>query len=298
MKKGRNYLGLGVMYFCMPFVLATLLAGCEKPLAEDETPVENHNVTLRFSLYELVSFSSAAPVSPTRAMQDVSQLCSRLNVAFFQNGEKVKTVTQKAGDDTYGTVGVTLPEGTYQVVAIAHSSDGSATISSTERVTFPSNLVSDTFYYYGDLTVGSTPLDEQLTMTRAVAMFRLVLTSPLPAAITMLRFYYTGGSSTFSPLAGYGIVKSRQTVLLDATEGRTVYEVYSFPHEETDVLKIQVAAYDADANVVYERTFENVPITRDMVTVYTGSLTGESTGSGKLSLQAESDWAGYYNYEF
>ena len=43
-------------------------------------------------------------------------------------------------------------------------------------------------------------------------MFRLVLTDEeIPATVAKLKFYYTGGSSTFSPRDGYGCVNSKQT---------------------------------------------------------------------------------------
>jgi hypothetical protein len=44
-----------------------------------------------------------------------------------------------------------------------HSCDGSATITSTEKVTFPNNKVTDTFYYYGDLVVTAEKQSYDLT---------------------------------------------------------------------------------------------------------------------------------------
>ena len=115
-------------------------------------------------------------------------MCSRLNVAIFDaDGTKVKTVAQKEGDTGYGTVALTLAAGTYQLVAIAHNGEGSATITSTEKVTFPNNKVTDTFYYYGDLIVTSEVQSYDLTLTRAVAMFRLVLTDEeIPSNVAKL----------------------------------------------------------------------------------------------------------------
>ena len=89
------------------------------------------NVILRFVQYEQESF--------TRAATDVTELCSRLNIAIFDgDGTKVKTVAQKEGDASYGTVALSLAAGTYQLVVIAHNGDGSATITSTEKVTVSS----------------------------------------------------------------------------------------------------------------------------------------------------------------
>ena len=185
----------------MLFALALLAAACEKPVIdEDLVATKDANVILHFKQFEQEAF--------TRAATDITELCSRLNIAIFDaEGTKVKTVAQKEGDSSYGTVALTLTAGTYRLVVIAHNCDGSATITSTEKVTFPNNKVTDTFYYYGDLVVTEAKQSYDLTLTRAVAMFRLVLTDEsVPSNVAKLKFYYLGGSSTFSPKDGYGCV--------------------------------------------------------------------------------------------
>lgn len=272
-----------------------LLAGCEKTLVDGEessAKKTENNVVLQLSVFEQVPFE-------TRSSQPVTQLCNRLNVAFFQNGEKVKTVSQKASDDSFGTVAVALEAGVYQLVVIGHNSDGSATISAVDKVTFPNNLVSDTFYYYGDLTVGNTPETYQLTLTRAVSMFRMELTKALPASAVKIRFYYTGGSSTFSPQAGYGCVDSRQTVMITLAEGQQTFDVYTFPHAETGVLKMTVSVYDANDQVLKERVFEQVPVTRNRITKYTGDFFGaDAPSAADFLLSGESEWDGSDDYTF
>ena len=257
--------------------LALLVAACEKPVFdEDIVSMKEANVILHMTQYEQESFG-------TRAATDITELCSRLNVAIFDaDGSKVKTMAQKEGDAGYGTIALTLAAGTYQLVVIAHNGEGSATITSTEKVTFPNNKVTGTFYYYGDLVVTSEVQSYDLTLTRAVAMFRLVLTDEdIPSNVAKLKFYYTGGSSTFSPSAGYGCVNSKQTEIR---------------------AKLTVTALDANDNTVKERIFENVPVTRNQITRYTGSFFG-SGGSGQNSdgtfrLTADPDWDSVNGYTF
>ena len=275
------------------------LTACEKPiLGEDavgDSPAEA-NVILRFTQFEQEAF--------TRAATDITSLCSRLIIAIFDgDGTKVKTVAQKEGDSDYGTVALSLAEGTYQLVVIAHNCEGSATITSSEKVTFPNNQVTDTFYYYGDLVVTSETQNYDLTLTRAVAMFRLVLTDEdIPSAVAKFKFYYTGGSSTFSPKDGYGCVNSKQTEIRTvASDG--VYEIYTLPHTEEDVLtKLTVTALDANDNTIKERIFENVPVVRNQVTRYTGSFFGSGgggqTGSGSFRMTADPDWDSVNGYTF
>ena len=289
----------------MLFALALLLTACEKPIMDDgktSTEQKDANIILHFTQYDQEAF--------TRSATDITELCSRLNIAVFDaDGTKVKTVAQKEGDADYGTVALTLASGTYKLVVIAHNCDGSATITSTEKVTFPNNKVTDTFYYYGDLVVTDAKQSYDLTLTRAVAMFRLVLTDEsVPSNVAKLKFYYLGGSSTFSPKDGYGCVASKQTeirpVPADFVSG-TAFEIYTLPHTEDDVLtKLTVTALDANDNVVKERTFENIPITRNQVTRYTGSFFGSggsgggSSSDGTFHLTADPDWDSVNGYTF
>ncbi len=302
----------------MLFALALLLAACEKPIMDDgktSTEQKDANVILHFVQYEQCSFGDdvtslpyrggAGVGSVTRAATNITELCSRLNIAIFDaEGTKVKTVAQKEGDSSYGTVALTLTAGTYRLVVIAHNCDGSATISSTEKVTFPNNKVTDTFYYYGDLVVTDTKQSYDLTLTRAVAMFRLVLTDEsVPSNVAKLKFYYLGGSSTFSPKDGAGCVNSKQTEIRSVSSDG-VYEIYTLPHTEDDVLtKLTVTALDANDNVIKERTFENIPVTRNQVTRYTGSFfgsggSGSQSSDGTFRLTADPDWDSVNGYTF
>ena len=285
--------------------LAVLMAACEKPiLDEDVVSMKEANVILHMTQYEQEAFGNSGNRAATRAATDITELCSRLNIAIFDaEGTKVKTVAQKEGDASFGTVALTLAAGTYQLVVIAHNGEGSATITSTEKVTFPNNKVTDTFYYYGDLVVTSEVQFYDLTLTRAVAMFRMVLTDEeIPSTVTKFKFYYTGGSSTFSPSAGYGCVNSKQTEIRTVSDDG-VYEIFTLPHTEEDVLtKLTVTALDTNDNTVKERVFENVPVTRNQITRYTGSFFG-SGGSGQTSdgtfrLTADPDWDSVNGYTF
>lgn len=278
--------------------LALLVAACEKPiLNEEEVEQKEANVILHMTMYEQESF--------TRAATDITELCSRLNIAIFSmDGTKVKTVAQKEGDASYGTVALTLAAGTYHLVVIAHNCDGSATITSEEKVTFPNNKVTDTFYYYGDLVVTDAKQSYDLTLTRAVAMFRLVLTDEeIPSNVAKMKFYYVGGSSTFSPKDGYGCVNSKQTEVRSVADDG-IYDIYTLPHTEDDVLtKLTVTALDDNDNTVKERLFENVPVTRNQITRYNGSFFGSGGGGGSSSdgtfrLTAKPDWDSVNGYMF
>jgi hypothetical protein len=312
-------------FYSLLFFLTLGMASCEKPIIDvlDEdtgnvVPAEA-NVILHFTQYEWTEQREPFELARrwpsrdgqrrsqqeafTRAATDITELCSRLNIALFDaDGTKVKTVAQKEGDASYGTVALSLAAGTYRLVVIAHNCDGSATITSEEKVTFPNNKVTDTFYYYGDLVVTSEKQSYDLTLTRAVAMFRLVLTDEdIPSTVAKMKFYYLGGSSTFSPKDGYGCVNSKQTEIRPMADDG-IYEIYTLPHTEDDVLtKLTVTALDANDNIIKEKVFEDIPVTRNQVTRYTGSFFGNSggeTGSGDFHMTADPDWDSINGYTF
>ncbi len=180
--------------------------------------------------------------------------------------------------------------------------EGSATITSEEKVTFANNKVTDTFYYCGDLVVNDSRQSYDLTLRRAVAMFRLVLDdNELPAGFAKMKFYYLGGSSTFSPRDGYGCVNSKQTEVRTVTAGTKTFDIYTMPHAEDDVLtKVTITALDANDNALKERTLENIPITRNKITSYKGSFFGSSgsLSDGTFRLTADAEWSDVNEYTF
>lgn len=87
-----------------------------------------------------------------------------------------------------------------------------------------------------------------MTKKRVVAKFRLVVKDPTPEDVKTMKFYYTGGSSTFNALTGYGCVNSKQTELRSVKESayteESYYDIYTFPHdpEESKKLKVDISA--------------------------------------------------------
>lgn len=270
-----------------------LLVACER--------VEVGDVLVNDSVFKNVTLhvgSSSMSVMGTRADVPLSDVCGRLNVAVFDaSGQKVKTVAQVVSDAGYGTVSMSLNDGKYTVVVIGHNCTGSATITNAEKVTFPNNKVTDTFYYCGSLEVTGEKQDVNISLQRAVAMIRLKLTDDATALVNVaqLKFYYLGGSSTFSPLAGFGCVNSKQTEYR-VSNADGVYELFTLPHSDIDAItKMTVTALDAGDNVVGEFTMENVPVSINKVTNCTGSF-GSGAGKVEVTITVDPDWDGDFEF--
>ena len=267
-----------------------VLSACEKVVLEseeDDTQEQTGNVTLSVAGFEELK-------GWARGTTDLMEVCTRLTFVVYQNDEKVKAVNQKADDSDFGKVSMTLDEGDYQVLVLGHSCAGkdNPSVKNATKIQFTNHTesgsgtgYSDTFYYYGDLTVGAKQTSKAYTLKRAVAMFRLVTTDVKPANIKKVWFYYTGGSGALDATTGYGCVNSKQAVFFfpdEETDGQTMqFELYTFLHEEEGEIDIQVRGFDAvnDGNVVFERAFKGVPMQRNTITQYSGALF--STGNEK-----------------
>lgn len=286
---------------CLLAAVLTLCTACEKGIPDSDADVgdQESNVTLRFSPYVTESFATTR--GGEGSSKPIQEVCSRLSIAIFNaNGSKVVYKTQEKDDEGFGTANLNLAEGTYEVVAIGHNGKGTATITSTEKVTFPSNKMTDTFYYYGTLVVTDEPQEQTIPMTRCVAMFRLNITDPTPEIIKNMKFYYTGGSSTFSPKAGFGCVKSKQTEILEVNSSG-VYEVYTMPHATTGTLKMIISALDSEETLLYEKVFEDIPVKVNNITSYTGSFFDGSSGTitaNNFGITIDPTWEGTNNYDF
>lgn len=292
-------------FFYSIFLFSVMLfTSCDKAYVPDEADggggKTNNNVIINISKIEQVHFDDYNATSGSRSESvDISKLCTRIGVSMFSGEDKVKSISQTSSDENFGQIAMSLAEGTYSIVVIAHNCEGSATISTPSKITFPSNVVSDTFYYYGEITVGSSASEYNLELKRAVAMVRFVVNDAIPADVSTMKFYYIGGSSTFDAVSGYGCVDSRQTVKI-AKGSSNQFELYTFPHEETGTLKMTVSALDASENVLTENVFEDMSVQRNMITKYSGDFFGQggSSSDNNFTLKANSEWSGEKSYSY
>jgi len=281
------------------------LTACEKAVLDEEMTNNEQEelveVSFQITHFDQVPFENS--YNETRAGSEVGEACTRINLAVFSDGSKVKTINQLSTEENFGTLAVSLQPGTYTIVILAHSGEGNATISSPEEIKFTNNKVTDTFTYVETINVEGSQ-NREVVLQRVVAKFQLCTTDNIPENVSELTFKYTGGSSTLNGQTGYGCVNSRQTetrtVTSDMKGKPGVFDIYTFPHAETGELKITITATDADGNQLLEKVFENVPVKKNQITRYTGEFFGDSqpVENGSFKLTVENQWTGTDEYEF
>ena len=281
---------------CGYLIAALLLASCEKPVI-DGSPVDSGNVSLTFE--------------PTR--KDYTRGTSvtafkKLNVMLFDaQGNRVfdKVKTQLSSDEDFCTLSLQLTAGTYWVVAVGHSSTISATIKSPEVVQFTASdgeKLTDTFCHCSQITIGGDGNTFTLPMYRAGAMIQFCLTDEsVPDDFAYFLTEYTGGSANFNPQTLEGITKSTQSEKRIRND-LMIHQCYTFPYMATSgTLRMTCSALSSDGTVIRKRVFEDVPVTRNRITTYTGHFFEPGDGQftqSDFGFVVHADWDGEDFYEF
>ena len=267
-------------YLLCLLLLGCLLTSCEKVLLDEELPVnggaKDANVTIR-----VVELDAAWGNTVSRALTNVSEVCTRLQFAVYQNGSRVSYKNQTVGEEGFGVFSLNLDEGNYQLLVLAHSCKANPATTNPEKVQFTNPDSSngtgftDTFYYYGNLTVDSDGSQVNISMKRATAMFRLVTNDVKPAGIKKFQFYYEGGSGALNAKTGKGCVDSKQSVFVTLDDSQTgqplQFDMYTILPAETGNVSFIVKAFDANNDIKFKKEF-NVPMQRNCISRYTGDF--------------------------
>lgn len=292
----KNFISFIAVLLCM-----LSFSACQKAVVDDfnepSTNQEGANtVTFNIKQFEQIPFDKAK----ASRSKNIKDLCSNVNLAIFFGSKRIKDDKQKSSDSDFGTFSLKLDEGTYLALIVAHNQSKSPSTTNPEKIQFENDL-SDVFFWSKEITINDG--EEQsidVDMHRQAAMVRFVTTDNVPDDIVSVKFYYQGGSAALNATTGLGSVNSKQTAIRTVTsemKGKpATFEIYSIPKEEEgSFLDIQVTGLDKEGNSVFDRTFKQVPIKRNMITVNKGqlfvnNLSKGSEGSVTFTLTTNEEW--------
>ena len=278
-------------HFCLLSVLLLLcLFSCEKPEIPGGVSKSDANLVVNVYQIETVTFSN----SKTRA--ELSQFCTRLSFAVYDlSGTRIRQVNQELDEDDFGTAYFQVPEGKYQVVVVAHSSNGNPTMTNPAKIQFKNAQgFTDTFMSNSYVEVGEANVNLPVSPQRIVSLCRFVVSDAIPANVAKMRFQYKGGSGAFDAATGLGSVNSTQTESFPVEVGKesSVFDLYTFLHADEGTIHLQATAYDANDNVVNDREFD-VPLKRRTITKLTGAyFVGSGTSGVTIIINFDPDWEG------
>lgn len=279
--------------FALMMVTAAM-SSCEKIMPSDYEGEESgaeHNVVLRVSQFETIPFSATT----RSALGDV---CTRLCFDIYdENGAKVKYINQKQGDDSFGEASLSLPEGDYYLVVLAHSSAKNPSFATKEMKITASGTLSDMFWACEPLHIAEDNVNKSLTLRRIVSMVRFITDDGLSDEANELLVKYTGSKGTFSGITGYGTTKASQSVIIDIEPTDEYYDFYMVPRNDNDTIRNVniISRYNdgSSATNFTETTIESIPVRRNAVTVCRGSLFGgksAASGTSSVSIVINDSW--------
>ena len=257
------------LLYCLLF----LLAGCESPVITDGEADMDGNLKVYVP-------PSACPG------------CSRLNYAVYtMEGARVGQINQEKSGTGFGVASFQLEEGDYQLVVVAHSSNGNPVMTNPESIRFTNAQgFTDTFFGREEVTVGEEPVEMNLSLDRIVALCRFVITDDFPADAAKIRFYYTGGSGAFNVMSRLGSVKSRQEHTYDLTPELKQFDLYTFLHDVEGTIRLTVTVYDHNGNVMNERTFEDIKMQQGHTNTFSCDFFTGGVASSAISVSINTAW--------
>ena len=272
-----------------------LLVACEKPSWDSEDEGDEAVAgNLTVSIYQI----GKTPFDGVTRSQSTTP--THINYAVYSvDGQRVKQVNQQAGDANYGRASFQLEPGTYQLVVVAHSSNGNPTMTDLTKIQFKNNQgFSDTFLtYIEDVEVTAENHTLLVTPQRIVSLCRVEITDDVPETVSQLRFQYKGGSGAFDAHTGLGSVNSIQTMDFDVTTGQKQFDLYTYLHDTEGTIHLTVTAFDASENIVLQREFD-IPMEREKITWFTGPFFGGTGGGLSIGITLDTDWKGETHITF
>ena len=86
------------------------------------------------------------------------------------------------------------------------------------------------------------------------------------------------------------------------TNGIQIYQAFTFPYlSSSGYIKMTCTALDVDGNIIRQREFPSIPVTRNRITTFTGSFFVDGDGvftQSDFGFVVHADWDGedFYTY--
>ena len=288
----KNFRALSILLA----TIGILFAGCSKD--KDNT---TQYAQVRVSIN---GFAITQEDFPTKSTEDPASYTyvGAITLAFYDAAgtEVYKTTQLKSDSSTYTTFGqftANLQVGTYTLVAIARQvGNGDVfTLTSPTEAAFTSEKPREVFCKTQTVTVTSaSPLDLSVTLNRIVSALNIISTDGRPASATKIRTTFEKGGKSFNPTTGLALtdngflLTNNPSTAVGATINITGFQFLTSADDAEEQMDVTIEVLDADDNVLFTHTVEDVPFKRNRKTILRGAIFTAS--SSAASFQLETDW--------
>ena len=269
---------------------ALWLVGCSEA-EQTEQSEELTKVSLSFSPYE-----QSAMARTTRAASSIAGIVTHIDVWIYESGSEVADIHQTSSDADFGSLSVTLNKTkTYTIYAIGHKADG-ATLSDGV-ISFTNDKVTHAMFYTTTFTPSETTSLSCL-MTRIVSQFSFSTTDQVPANVTKMTLTVNDVFDRWNVSTGATHSLNRTSTFENFSkkaDGTVTFNIFSIVTDAQTTHDITVTAYDAQDNIVQQRTFTAVPLRNGYKTSYRGVYFTDTPTAANFIVN---DWNEYEEVTF
>ena len=275
---------------------AAFLCSCEKEMLTDDdmtSDVEVTQSTRKFTFTVKGDFSTEWKSATRGYLSADGKDMTDLWLFDYVDGALVQQLHQSDNTaEDFGKPSMTLTYGSHHVYFIA--SRGTSPVLNTDAGTITWSSVRDTFWKDYEVTVVSTSNGNRaVTLDRVVTKLSLAFTDAVSASAATINFtpatwYYGLNYKTGEPTSATTSQTNTMT-LPDGYAGRTDVSVsyFSISPSTAWTTDVTVNSKDADGNIIGQGIMTAVPLKRNRVTEYSGSL---FTAGGEIAITLNGTW--------
>lgn len=280
-----------------------MLSSCSQDAQEEKD--ENTMVPVTVQVNGFVISQDDIPSNRATAVSDYNNV-KFLTLAFYKvsDGSQAYKYTQSRSDNTsyttFGEFALSLPFGSYTMVVIANAGNDAVSLTNATLASYGENNVKDTFVatQVVNITSGSS-VNLTATLDRIVAALSVQSTDNRPADVTQMRFTYSKGGKSFDPTTGRATSDAGfvTTMTYSGAAGSTTKTGgYLFLAEDEETVNVTIETLNADDDVLFSKTINNVPLKRNRITTLTGAVYTNS-GITAGSFKVNDSWLTAYNMD-
>ena len=244
-----------------------------------------------------VSVESMAPTRAARPVEGFNNV-QAVTLAFYAGDTEVYKTTQYRGaslgeGETFGQVDLSLPLGSYTMVALAYGfQDGDVlTLTSPTLAAYTGDHTRETFAATQAVNiVNTTPVNINATLNRIMAKVDVNSTDLRPAEAHSVRVTFSAGSKSFNPTTGLAVGNagfSNEVDIKKAVGEKTTTGSYVFLAADEQAVDVTIEVLNSGGTAIFTKQVGDVPLKRNRLTTLTGAM---YTNKGNAAFLVNADW--------
>ena len=275
--------------------VVAIFASCNNESDTNTKSVQLAPVHVQINDFD-VSVESMAPTRAARPVADYDNV-KAVTLAFYAGDTEVCKTTQyreSLGEgETFGQVDLSLPLGSYTMVALAYGfQDGDVlTLTSPTLAAYTGDHTRETFAATQAVNiVNTTPVNINATLNRIMAKVDVNSTDLRPAEAHSVRVTFSAGSKSFNPTTGLAVGNAGFSNKLDikkAVGEKTSTGSYVFLAADEQAVDVTIEVLNSGGTAIFTKQVTNVPLKRNRLTTLTGAM---YTNKGNAAFLVNADW--------